>query len=151
MDRRADGQHRRTGRGGALTAMLDSSRWRRHRVGPAAAQTADLFAPRRSDPPATSRRARAAVVSRGVVGAQAAAVLSALLIYPRSTYRELAFYLLAEGKISDRNAVARRLPELSRLGLVRVAGSRRCEVGGLMSQVWEPVIAATLGAQEAPT
>jgi hypothetical protein len=119
--------------------MLDSSRWRRRK--PAESGQVGLFSQqaRRSDSPDTSRVAEAAVRSSGTAETQTSVILEYLEAHPHSTTLEVFSYAAADGRLRDRYSVARRMPELERRGLVRRDGVRRCEIGGMLSQVWAPV------------
>lgn len=101
-----------------------------------AAGQANLFS-RRVDVSATSRAARDAVLASGAVSRQGKVVLQYLRARPQgATYREIAEAAIADGKIADRNAIARRLPELEKRGLVRRAGERQCAVTGSKLTLW---------------
>jgi hypothetical protein len=116
-------------------------RWQRPRsVAAEAAGQVGLFTqrPRLSDPPATSRQARAAVLASGRAQTQSAAVLQYVIAHPGYTRRELADCLIRDGVTIDPNMPSRRLSELERSGLVRRGGERRCRVGGMVSETWLP-------------
>jgi hypothetical protein len=116
-------------------------RWQRPRALLAeAAGQSGLFSksPRRSDPPATSRQARAKVLANGSAQTQCAKVLRYVIAHPGCTRRELADYLIRDGVTADLNMPARRLSELERLGLVKRGGSRRCKIGGMLAETWLP-------------
>ena len=57
-------------------------------------------------------------------------------LYPRSfTYREIDSLLALDHGISHR-----RLPELEKKGLVRVAGSRKLQSTGRRARVWQAIM-----------
>lgn len=87
---------------------------------------------RRSDP-TSSHSAAAAAENSGQLAAQMALVKSAIRQFAGFTSRELA------GKMhADRYMLARRLPELERLGLVRKGKIRICMAGGRPAITWWP-------------
>lgn len=89
--------------------------------------------PARAGDPVTSHTAAAELVASGRQAVQQQAVLGAVRAQPGSTSAELArdFEL-------DRYAVARRLPELERRGLIRRDGPRRCDATDRMAVTWWP-------------
>lgn len=76
----------------------------------------DIFASARHSDPISSHHAAAEMQRTGAARAQAERVLSAIRRYPGSTSAELA-----KSAHIERYCVARRLPELETLGLVRKA------------------------------
>lgn len=84
--------------------------------------------------PATSREAAEAVKTDGTLTAARMAVLQALRRFPGSTSRELS-----ERAGLDRHDVARRLPELERLGFVVKGEPRICSasVKRLRAVTWQ--------------
>lgn len=88
---------------------------------------------RRTDPE-TSREAAEAVHSDGSLTAARMAVLQALRRFPGSTSRELS-----ERAGLDRHDVARRLPELERLGFVQKGEPRVCSASAkrLRAVTWQ--------------
>lgn len=84
----------------------------------------------RATDPETSRLAADEITRSGARDAQAAEVLRRLREHPGSTSMELA------GLGLDRYAIARRLPELERLGLVRRGDARTCQTGRLALTWW---------------
>ena len=88
---------------------------------------------RRCDP-RSSQLAAAETTRSGRRDAQAQMVLSLVRLWQGRTSRELA-----EGARVDRYIVARRLPELERLGLVRRGEMRICSIGHRLATTWEAV------------
>lgn len=89
--------------------------------------------PARNTDPATSRDAAAELVASGRQALQQQEVLAAVRARPGLTSAELA-----QASDLDRYAVARRLPELERRGLVRRDGPRPCAVMSRMALTWWP-------------
>lgn len=83
--------------------------------------------------PSSSHQAAAAGEKSGRLAAQMAQVLSAVRQFVGHTSRELALAMQA-----DRYLVARRLPELERLGEVRKGEIRDCRAGGRPAVTWWP-------------
>lgn len=101
-------------------------------IGEAAVVSAHAVPHSRTGDPVSSYLAGEEVHAGGLAERQSAAILSLVTRNPCLTSRELAG--LAEG--IDRHAIARRLPELERAGLVVRAGFRRCRAGGRLSVTW---------------
>ncbi len=93
----------------------------------------------RTGDPVTSYLAGEEMHAGGLAERQSEAILGLVTRHPGLTSRELAD--IAEG--IDRHAIARRLPELERAGLVVRAGFRRCRAGGRVSVTW--MLAPTQG------
>jgi CRP-like cAMP-binding protein len=99
----------------------------------------ELTAPRPRNPiarkhdPDTSKQAAEAITASGKRDAQAKAVHLAVRGYRGHTSAELA-------KLCgyDRHMVARRLPELERLGLVQKGEARACSTTGKSATTWWP-------------
>ncbi len=87
----------------------------------------------RSTDPATSHAAAREVTRNGVRDGQARAVLEALHGNPGSTTAELA-----KRSGIDRHAVARRMPELEKLELVRRGEPRKCGATERSALTWWP-------------
>lgn len=85
---------------------------------------------RRTDPE-PSHDAAGALVASGALGRQQAAVLARVARSPGSTSHELA-----AGNAAARYMIARRLPELARLGLVLRGSARTCRVTGRTATTW---------------
>ena len=84
--------------------------------------------------PSTSFQAAERARKSGMIGRQAMRVFCAVQRHPGATSRELAATIDA----LDRWAVARRLPELVRMGIVKQGDKRRCEIAGTMAVTWWP-------------
>jgi hypothetical protein len=93
--------------------------------------------------PDTSKAAAKQITNSGVRGEQHRTVLAAVKAHPGKTSRELA----AEADL-DRYMVARRLPELEKLGVVKRAAERMCTIGKLSATTWKP---ADCSESTAPT
>ena len=85
---------------------------------------------RRTDPEPSHVAARDLVAS-GELGRQQALALDLVRRRPGLTSHELA-----DGNVTLRYMAARRLPELSRKGLVRRGPARRCRVTGRLATTW---------------
>ena len=100
----------------------------------------DLFdcAPkaRRTDP-VTSHEAAEHAEQTGIIAGQQKIVLDLVRRHPGNTSAELAWSDDAQGL--DRYAIARRLPELVRLGKVRRGEARVCSESGRRAVTWEVV------------
>ena len=83
--------------------------------------------------PVTSFMAADRAVKTGLVSRQAMAVFIAVQGNPGRTSRELAE--LCE---LDRWAIARRLPELVRVGIIRRGEKRKCEIADTLAVTWWP-------------
>lgn len=100
--------------------------------------TGDLFDPRPRNPiardgdPDTSHEAAAKITSDGTRDRQANGVLAEVNSRPGSTSAELG------GGTIDRYVMARRLPELEKLGLVSRGESRMCGKTGRRALTWWP-------------
>jgi hypothetical protein len=88
---------------------------------------------RKADP-MPSKLAAEQVTASGRREGQLLAVLALLRRHPRSTSLELSRH----GSL-DRYIVARRLPELEHVGLVRRLPARICIVGNRQATVWEAI------------
>jgi hypothetical protein len=86
----------------------------------------------RHDDPESSKAAAREFTSSGLRARQQAEVLRLVRAYPGHTSLELAQH----GSL-DRYAIARRLPELERAGLVKRGEMRRCAVGARPALTWE--------------
>lgn len=88
----------------------------------------------RATDPATSHRAAFEVTTSGTRDLQAKAVLELLKAHPGATSAEL-------GTVGayDRYVVARRLPELEKLGFAKRGPARACGVTGRQAMTWEVV------------
>jgi CRP-like cAMP-binding protein len=89
----------------------------------------------RNTDPITSHLADCEVQVSGVRGKQQRRVLSAVVLFPGHTSRELSGFCDL-----DRYQVARRLPELQALGVVKAGEIRKCKDGGKPSVTWWPVL-----------
>jgi hypothetical protein len=89
---------------------------------------------RRTDP-ITSHLAAAEAERNGTIGHQQEIVAELVRKHPGNTSAELAWSEDAKGL--DRYAIARRLPELERLGLVRKGEPRICSESGRLAMTWE--------------
>lgn len=87
----------------------------------------------RAADPATSKAAADSAAASGRASSQREAVLAAVRAAPGRTSDELA-----AGMGVGRHMVARRLPELERLGLVRRGEARASRVGGRAGLTWWP-------------
>jgi hypothetical protein len=87
----------------------------------------------RSTDPETSHDAAEQVVKSGLVGRQQAEVLALVRAHQGCTSAELGELLVGQGA---RFIVARRLPELERLGKVRRGDKRICRAHGTMAVTW---------------
>jgi hypothetical protein len=85
--------------------------------------------------PDTSKAAAKQITDSGVRGEQHRTVLTAVQACPGKTSRELA----AEAGL-DRYMVARRLPELEKMGVVQRETERMCTIGKLSATTWRPAI-----------
>lgn len=94
---------------------------------------ATIFPARNTDPH-TSHLAAAEMIASGAQGRQQLAVLAAVRVNGYCTSAELA---RVHGL--DRYAVARRLPELERMGLVQRAPARICKESGRPAMTWREV------------
>lgn len=94
---------------------------------------ATIFPARNTDP-RTSHLAAADVIASGQQRRQHAAVLAAVQVNAGCTSAELA---RVHGL--DRYAVARRLPELERMGLVQRCPARICTESGRPAMTWREV------------
>lgn len=96
---------------------------------------------RRSDPK-SSHQAAAAGEKSGGLSAQLELVRTAVNRWAGYTSRELASLMQDHGisfqRAFDRYVIARRLPELERLGHVRKGAIRDCTAGGRPSVTWWP-------------
>jgi hypothetical protein len=97
---------------------------------PLVKKTVEVPAWRRSDPP-TSRLAAEEITRSGTRAIQRQAVLELVRAHPRSTSLELARHSRL-----DRFSIARRLPELEAMGMVRKCGQRECSVGHRQAVTW---------------
>lgn len=86
---------------------------------------------RRTDPE-SSKAAAEDITESGLRAHQQAEVLRLVRAHPKHTSLELAQH----GSL-DRYAIARRLPELERAGLVRRGEIRPCSVGARPALTWE--------------
>ena len=84
--------------------------------------------------PSTSFQAAERARKSGMIGRQAMRVFCAVQRHPGATSRELASTIDA----LDRWAVARRLPELVRMGIVKQGEKRKCAIAGTMAVTWWP-------------
>jgi hypothetical protein len=91
---------------------------------------------RRTDP-VTSHEAAEFAEASGTIGHQQEIVEALVRKHPGNTSAELAWSEDAKGL--DRYAIARRLPELERLGLVRKGEARICSESGRRAVTWEVV------------
>jgi hypothetical protein len=91
---------------------------------------------RRTDP-VTSHLAAAEAERNGTIGHQQEIVAALVRKHFGNTSAELAWSDDAKGL--DRYAIARRLPELERLGLVRKGEPRICSESGRLAVTWEPI------------
>ena len=82
----------------------------------------------RSTDPETSKAAAEEITTSGNASRQAEQVLDLVRRQPKSTSKELAFVAArsASTRNLDYHAIARRLPELERAGLIRRGPARRC-------------------------
>tara|TARA_B100000676_G_C17646463_1_gene614284 strand:+ start:73 stop:429 length:357 start_codon:yes stop_codon:yes gene_type:complete len=82
----------------------------------------------RSTDPATSKAAAEDVTRSGTAARQAEQVLNLVRQCPKSTSKELAFIAArhADTRHLDYHAIARRLPELEKTGLVKKGPARKC-------------------------
>jgi len=86
----------------------------------------------RMSDPITSALAARYIQRTGITGQQEREVLAALATFPGSTSRELARY----AKL-DRHTVARRLPTLSKKGIVSRGRMRACAISGHQAITWD--------------
>jgi DNA-binding MarR family transcriptional regulator len=95
--------------------------------------------------PVTSRIAARAMAESGALSSQQARVLEALREFPGTTSDELA-----QRSGLDRYLVARRLPDLARLGHAVQDGRRESSISRRQAVVWRPLggAAATHPRQE---
>jgi hypothetical protein len=91
---------------------------------------------RRTDP-ITSHLAAEHAEQTGTISRQQTIVAELVCRHPGNTSAELAWSEDAKGL--DRYAIARRLPELERLGLVRKGEPRICSESGRLAVTWEPI------------
>lgn len=96
-----------------------------------------------ADDPVTSKLAARAMAESGALNRQCARVLEALREFPNTTSDELAH---ASGL--DRYVVARRLPDLARLGLATQDGRRSSNLSGRQSVVWRPASGCVVSAAQ---
>lgn len=89
-----------------------------------------LFAARATDPH-SSHAAAEEIESSGIAGRHRSLVYAEVRIRPGLTSDELAAKLGM-----DRHAVARRLPELERMGHIRRGEERKSSVGGRAGVTW---------------
>lgn len=93
---------------------------------------ADRIPASRGSDPDSSHEAAEAIDATGKRRAQLTATLMAVAAYPGSTTLELS------GRCSlDRYALARRMPELERLGYVERGPIRQCRVGKRNATTWK--------------
>jgi DNA-binding MarR family transcriptional regulator len=83
----------------------------------------------------TSRIAKEELEETGVLARQRLVVLNPVWDYSNCTSAEIA----ARSGL-DRHVIARRLPELEKMGQVERSIPRRCTVTGRMGYVWSPVV-----------
>jgi hypothetical protein len=88
---------------------------------------------RRTDP-VTSHEAAGHAEQTGLISGHQAIVLALVRKHPGCTSAELATL----GQL-DRYAIARRLPELARLGKIRQGEIRTCSESGRRAVTWEAV------------
>ena len=106
----------------------------------------DISHRHRTGDPETSKEAAAEITTSGTAARQAEQVLELVRRQPKSTSKELAFVAgcNASTRNLDYHAIARRLPELERAGLIRRGPARKCTrliLSGnrRKATTWEPI------------
>ena len=87
----------------------------------------------RTTDPATSHEAAQELVTSGALGVQQRDAMKRVRNFPGRTSSELA-----GGDVRIRYQLARRLPELARMGKVTKGPARTCRVTGRSSITWRP-------------
>jgi hypothetical protein len=87
------------------------------------------------------------IKDEGLLGAMQLRVFEALLDRGPMTGRELDAFLSSD----SRGHAHKRLPELERLGLVRVLPARQCVISGRLSVAWQAVDALPSAPAARPT
>lgn len=88
----------------------------------------------RNTDPVTSHLAAAEIVDSGVADRQRSIAYKAVCLDPRLTSRELSSYCEL-----DRYQLARRLPELIKMGLLENGVVRECARSGRKALTWNPL------------
>lgn len=92
------------------------------------------------DDPQTSHEAAASIIESGARSRHCAIVLAIVRLHPGSTYAELfsAATDVERSELREAVAVARRLPDLERAGMVWRGESRICRVKKTKMHIWGP-------------